>query len=147
MSDTMTREVLLALTPARYLANGFLQPDGTPRAELRTDWATAAATQLLAAEAAPQELAFTVEALRAVLPLHDEGPPDERATEAVDEALDVVAGLIRQDNNGGIVTWLRGCAAQVRQPDDLAALLLHVESVLKLYGLLASLSQPPSPES
>ncbi len=145
MSDEVTREALLALTPDVYLAQGFLAPDNEPWPELQGEWATAAATRLLLAEAAPQELGLTVEAYRQVLPMHDDEAAPEQATEALAEALPVVAQLIGQTNNEGIVTWARGCAAQVRQDGDIAALVLHMESTLKQYALLASLPQPPSP--
>jgi hypothetical protein len=135
---------MLALKPAQYLAGGFLESGGEPRAELQAEFATAAATQLLQAEASPQELGFTVEAFRQVLPMHDGKPPPLQALDALLEALTVVARLIRQPNNEGIVTWARDCAAQVRQSGDLPALVMHMEAVLKIYALLASLPQRPS---
>lgn len=139
-----SREELLALTPARYLSEGFLDEAGAPRPALRDDWATAAATQLLAAELAPQELTFTVEAFHIAVPMHADKPPPAQAMVALQDALETVRRMIRQPNNQGLVTWARDCALQVRRPGDVAAMEEHMRAVQRLYGLLASLPQPPS---
>jgi hypothetical protein len=135
-----TRGELLALTPDRYLASGYLDDNGQPRRELVTDYATAAATQLLAAELPAQELTFTYEALRFVLPNHD-GPPRERARAALAEALETVTRMTRQTKNEGLVRWLDSCVAGIRQPADIDALLQHVQAVLRLYTLIAAIPE------
>src|SRR5207244_10125624 len=109
-----TRDELLALTPARYLADGFVD-GGKPRPELQSTYATAAAQQLLAADRSPQEFAFTYEALKQSLPLHD-GPAPQRIRATLDEALETVRGMIRQPNNPGLTKWLNECAALVKTP-------------------------------
>ena len=140
--DAHRKDELLALTPARYLAGGFTDPAGRPRPELRSTYATAAATQLLRAELAPQELAFTFEALRQLLPLHGEGPAPRRVAEALEEALSTVARMIRQPNNQGLVTWSRDCAASIKKVADIEVLLDHMHAVLRQYAVLASLPPP-----
>ncbi|HEX5328066.1 MAG TPA: hypothetical protein VFW75_15475 [Acetobacteraceae bacterium] len=142
----MSREELLALTPDRYLSMGFLDRSGQPRPELLTETATAAATQLRAAELAPQEFAYTLEALRQLLPLQD-GTPRERITTALEEALATVGRMIRQPNNEGLVKWARDCAAQVTRTEDVDALLAHMQAVLRQYSVLATLPLPASSPS
>jgi hypothetical protein len=144
-----TRDELLALTPSHYLAGGYFDPSGQRRSELASDYATAAATQMLAAELPAQELSFTYEALRLALP-HHEGPPRETARAALDEALAVVARMIRQTNNEGLVKWLRECVAAIQKPEDIDALLQHIQAVLRLYTLIAAIPEPSdgsSPDS
>jgi hypothetical protein len=129
-----TREELLALTPAKYLAKGFVDGRGRPKPELQSEYATAAATQLLAGQLSPQELVFTFEALRQSLPLHSGAPP-KRIKAALDEALETVRGLIRQPNNPALDKWINACAAAVKKPADIDAFLAHLQAVLRLYSV------------
>ena len=135
-----SRGDLVALGPDRYLADGFHDASGAPRPELRGLYATAACTQLLDAELAPQELGFTFEALRLLLPQHDEGSPTVRLVAATREALETVARSIQQRNNRGLVTWLDACIRHVRTDADLDAFLDHMRAVTRQYALLAALS-------
>ena len=135
-----TRAQLLELTPALYLEDGFVDRAGKPRPELQTGYATAAGIQLLVAQLSPQELAFTLEALRQCLPLH-KGPVPQRVQAAIAEALDTVRGIIRQPNNPGLQKWINECATAVKQPADLEAFLLHFRAVLRQYSVIAA-SQP-----
>jgi len=139
------KDELLALTPARYLAGGYTDADGRPRPELLTSYATAAATQLLRAELAPQEFAFTFEALRQLLPMNADGAPRQRVEAALAEALTTVGRMIRQPNNEGLVSWSRECAAGIRQAGDIDLLLDHMQAVLRHYTVLASLPPPDAP--
>ncbi len=132
-----SREELLLLQPEIYLAEGFCDAAGRPRRELRTLWASAAATQLAARGVAPQELAFTYEALRILLP-ETSGAPPARAETALDDALAATARMIQQDNNEGLVVWLEDCVAAVRTEADLEALVQHVLAVLRLHSVAAS---------
>ena len=138
-----TRDELMALTPGRYLAAGYLDETGQPRAALSADYAIAAATQLGAADMPAQELAFTYEALRLLL----DGQDVDQARDALDEALATVVRMIRQTNNEGLVTWLGDCVAELRQPADIGALLGHIQAVLRLYAVIASLPEPSSDPS
>ena len=140
-----TRGELLALTPDRYLRDGYLDADGAVRAAFLDDYASAAAAQLIAAEASPQELSLTLEGIRQVLPLQH-GDPAARLGMALDESLQVVAGAIRQANNAGLVRWIRSCAAGVRTEADVAAFLDHVQASLRQHALLVAImaSQPLS---
>lgn len=135
-----SRKDLLALTPDRYLAGGFDDADA-----LAGEFASAAAAQLLEGEVAPQELAFTAAAFDETLEMHD-GTPREQAEAAINEALEVVARLIRQPNNERLAQWLEDCAAHVTKPGDLAALQAHLDAVLKQYTVVASFS-PEEPSS
>ena len=132
-----SREALLALTPDVYLADGYLDGVGAPRMALRTEWANAAATQMAENAVAVQELAFTYEAFRTILP-QTLGTAPERARMAMDDACAVVARFIGQDNNEGLVVWLEDCVAAVQRDEDLDALLQHVLAVLRLYSLINS---------
>jgi len=137
-----TREELLARTPDQYLADGFRDADGQVRRALLAGDAIAAATQLAAAEASPQEVAFTYEAIRALLPLH-EGDARARLDATLAEALATVARMIRQPNNEGLITWARTCAGFVRGDGDIEAFLAHMQAVLRLHALIA---YAPSPD-
>ena len=136
-----TRNELLALTPDRYLADGF-----GDLAALQGEFATAAANQLLEGGAPPQEVAFTASALEETMDLHD-GAPQDRAESAVQEALGVVARLIRQPNNERLAEWLEECAARVTQPGDVAAFLAHVDAVMKQYAVMSSFYSPEDSSS
>src|SRR5580765_1873477 len=138
--QSLTREDLLALTAARYLADGYTGPDGAMRRELTGTYATAASTQFLAAELSPQELELTAEAVRQILPMQS-GAPGERARATVDEALHLVANSIRQPSNEVMATWFHDCADAVRTRADLTAFLAHALAVERQYGLVANLSR------
>jgi hypothetical protein len=141
-----SRDELLALTPEHYLADGFLDAAGALRRELIGDAATAAATQLVAAGLSPQELAFTYEALRILLPRHAEGDARARIEAALGEALATVARMIRQPNNEGLVSWSRSCAAFVRRDAEIPAFLTHIQAVLRLHALIVNLPPPDAAE-
>lgn len=142
-----TRAELLALTPSKFLAEGWLDEGGAVRRPLTGEYATAVANQLLEGELSPQELAFTIEAIRQHLPLYS-GPPRERFAQALEAALETVARLIRQPNNESLVRWLQACAARVQAEKDIEALDAHMGAVLRQYAVLAAFSsEPASPPS
>ena len=132
-----TREELLELSATRYLADGWADDRGKPLAALQATYATAAATQFLAAEVSPQEFAFTFEALKLALPMHA-GTPSARIEGALDEALEVVRAMIRQPNHARLMQWLRDCAAAVKTAADIDAFLEHVMAVLRQYSVIAA---------
>lgn len=134
----LTRADLLRMTPARYLKVGYVTDAGKPRALLRTAFAAAASTQLLAAGVAPQELAFTAEALRQLLP-QCQGAPSVRLAAAMARAQPIVERMIGQAANPGLHAWLNGCAAPVATASDLDAFLAHLQAVQFQYGMLAGL--------
>jgi hypothetical protein len=138
-SGDLDRKTLLALTPAIYLAGGFRDAAGRPLPELRSTFATAAATQLEDAEASPQELGATVDALKVVLPLH-QGAAADRIAGASAEALYTVASMLEKDNNPGIARFLTACAERARSDEDIDALLLHAEAVVRQYALITALA-------
>ncbi len=141
-----SKDEFLRITPASFLAEGWRERDGAVRSGLLSVYATAVANQLLAGELPPQELAFTIEAIRLHLPLHP-GEPAERFAGALDESLQTVARMIRQPNNEGLVQWLQECARHVRSGQDLAALDAHMVAVLRQYGVVASFSEEASSSS
>jgi hypothetical protein len=130
-----TRDELLQLTPAVYLAEGYVDAEGAVRPELQSSYATAAATQLLAAELSPQELALTVEGVLQILPL-TEGSAEDRLHAALQESLLIVARAIRQANNGGLVNWLNECMIAVKSEADLDGFIAHIQAVRRLYALM-----------
>lgn len=135
-----TREELLALTPARYLEAGWDQR------ELTGEYATAACTQLAAAGLPPQELGFTLEAIKLLLPEHDDAPtPAAQLREAVDEALLTVARAIQQPNNEGLLKWLSECTAHVRTEADVEAFLAHMTAVNRQYSVSVALTPSDAP--
>jgi DNA-binding transcriptional MerR regulator len=144
--STTTREDLLRLTPDVYLADGYLAADGTPQRALIGEAASAAATQLRAAELAPQELGFTLEAIRQLLPLHDEPTVSERLHATLEEAAELVARTIGQPNNAGLWRWLNACAAPVGTAAELDAFLAHLDAVNRIYAMLVALEPEQSPE-
>jgi hypothetical protein len=139
MSET-TREELLELQPEDYLAPSFLGPDGAIRPELLASAAVAAATQLAEEETSPQEMAFTYESLRALLAMQDGSVENLEAL--VGEAFAMVGRMIRQPNNEGLVSWCLACIDFVRHEADMVAFLAHMQAVLRLLALLASLPPP-----
>lgn len=132
-----TREELLELSATRYLADGFVDRRGKPLAELQTTFATAAATQFLAVQLSPQELAFTYEALKQALPLHT-GTPSAQIQGALREALEVVRAMIKQPNNARLEQWLGECAAAVKTKADLDAFVEHLMAVLRQYTVIVA---------
>ena len=144
----LTRDELLALTPAIYLKDGFCGPSGAPLPALSGDFCVAAATQLGAAEMPAQEFAFTLEATRVLLEGQD-GDAAEAIHAAAVEALATVRRMIRQSNNEGLVEWLGECVAAVHSAEDIKALMTHMEAVARLYTVIASLPVPDvsSPDS
>lgn len=130
-----SRQELLALTPARYLANGWVTPDGSPLAYLAGVCALAAAAQLEAARVAPQEVGTTYEAFRRVLPYYAEDPVG-RLPMAAQEALELVASLLGQTNNPGLLAWLEPCVLAVKSENDLRAFMLHLNAVRQQYAAL-----------
>jgi len=144
--STTTREELLRLTPEVYLADGYLAPDGTLRRTLTGEAASAAATQLLAAELSPQELGLTVEAIRELLAVHGEPTPAERLQATLEEVVALVARIIQQPNNPGLWGWISACAAPVGTAEELEAFLAHLTAVNRLYTLLV-VAQPPEADA
>jgi hypothetical protein len=138
-----TRAELLALTPAKYLAQGLLDGNGKPRRELRGEFATAASTQFKEAELSPQELAFTYEALRQLVAMN-EAKSGPQFSDAVDAALETVGRMIKQPNNEGLAKWLQESAASIKRPADIDAFLAHMLAVLKQYSVIAASAPPPS---
>lgn len=136
--DSFDRSELLALTPLRYLANGFHSETGQLRPEFQGVFATAAAIQLEEAEASPQEFAATLEAFRQVLPLY-QARPRKRFSTARAEALETVAMMYAQPNNRGIVTWLDQCGTAIKTEDDIAAFIDHFVAVVRQYGVITAL--------
>lgn len=132
-----TRQELLELSASRYLSDGFIDPRGKPFAALQTTFATAAATQFLDAQLSPQELAFTYEALKQVLPLHA-GIPSARLREAIAEALEVVRAMVKQPNNARLKQWLGECSTYVKTKADLEVFLEHFMAVLRQYTVIVA---------
>ena len=130
------RAAYLRLTPSEYLKQGYCDPSGRPNRELFSTYATAACVQLEAAETSPQELSGTFEAIRQVLPWHNNPDPRQRLRDAVDEALQVASAMYNQPNNPGIVSWLENCADFVRTDRDIDAFLAHFNAVLRQYTVI-----------
>ena len=136
--QNLDRRTLLSLTPAKYLSGGYREPNGKARPELRSIFATAAATQLEVTETSPQELGATLEALRQVLPLH-EGLAPERIATAAEEALLTVGSMYKlESNNPGIVDFLKQCTAAVAAEDDIPVLLDHFQAVVRQYAIFVA---------
>ena len=132
----LTRADLMRMTPARYLKVGYVSEAGRPRALLQTAFAAAASTQLLAAGLAPQELGFTAEAIRQLLP-QCQGAPSVRLAAAMARARPIMERMIGQPPNPGLLGWLEDCAAPVATESDLVAFLAHLQAVQFQYGMLA----------
>ncbi len=138
------RAALRARTPEIYLRGGFCGADGRIRPELLDSEAVAVTTQLAETQLSPQEMAFTWEALRALLPMQD-GDAEARMRGGLAETLATVARMIRQPNNEGLVKWCLACAAFVRTEVDITAFLEHMRAAMRLYALIASLPPPVMP--
>lgn len=141
-----TRAELLLRTPDVYLADGWFDPSGQTRPELRGADATTAATQLIAAGVSSQEVGFVVAAFSLLLPEHDEPDVADRVHATLEEALETVARAIQQTSNEGFVEWLSACAARVDTEQDIGAFVAHLEAVNRQYALLVSMV-PDSPSS
>jgi hypothetical protein len=120
-----TRTQLLALTPQRYLANGYRDARGLARAELTTEWAIAAVEQLRAAgitAAALDPIVATAARTHSVTP----GAPP------------AAAKLIRE------------CLAQIKSDADWPPFAQHLAAVLALLALAEStveLNRQPTPRN
>lgn len=137
------RTALLALTPTKYLASGYRDATGKPRAELQSIFAIAAATQLQDTATSLHELAATWEAFKMVLALQS-GLPRARAVSAAAGALSAVASMYRIENNPGIGTWLNPCVAAVNTEDDLTAMIDHFQAVVRQYtGIVTAIARMP----
>ena len=132
-----TQDELLALTPARYLMAGYLDGRGVARPELQGTFATAAAAQLGHGELSPQEMSFTHEALQQTLPGHT-GPLPQRLVSALDEAFEVVHGMIQQPNNPSLKSWMQACATHVKTEAELEAFWGHLLAALRQYTAIAA---------
>lgn len=135
----LTRTDLLQITPARYLKAGYVTGGGKPRALLTSIFATAVGTQLLEAELAPQELAYTAEAIRQLLPVCA-GAPGPRLASAIRQSRPVLQRMLGQSCNQGLATWLDACAGRVIETADLVAFLAHLLAVQRQYALMASIT-------
>ncbi len=144
--DEYDRDDLLALTPAVYLQHGYRDERGVPLPDLTGLYATAAATQLEAAEASPDEVEATFEAFRQALPLY-EGAASERFAGAVGEGFEIVRMMMHgQDNNPGIARWLAACGAALQTEEDLQAFVEHFQAVARQYVLIQVLKRLEPPE-
>jgi hypothetical protein len=132
-----SREELLEPGAARHLAQGYTDAQGKPMAELQTTFATATATQFFASQLAPQELTFTFEALRQVLPMYTD-TPSAQIQGAVGEALETVRAMVNQPNNTRLVQWLGESSAAVKNETDVNAFLDHFMAVLRQYTVIAA---------
>ena len=139
-------ETPLDRTPDVYLRYGYRDTSGAIRPELLQDDAVNPAKQLELAEVAPQEMAFTFEALRLLLGVHS-GPADERFKAALGEALAIVQRMIQQPNNEGLATWCRGCAAHIHDEADIPAFLEHMLAVMRIYTIFTDLPPPDEASS
>jgi hypothetical protein len=137
MSD-IDQQQLLTMTPNVYLRRGFRWGNGERFPELNGIWATAASLQMENAEASPQELAFTLDALREVALLHR--PFDSNfVAEVTQEAIETVRGMIEQPNNRGIVRWIADCRPAIRNQRDFDDWLSHMQAVVRQYGTMIAM--------
>lgn len=144
---TTTRDLLLRLTPEVYLARGYLDANGSLHRLLKGEVATAVAMQLLQAELSPQEFGLTVEGLRQLLPLHEEPTVPERLHATLQEAVEVVARMIQQPNNGGLLQWISACATAVTNEAELGGFMEHLDAVNRHYAVLVASSPPDLPSA
>ncbi|MDB6122858.1 MAG: hypothetical protein JWQ71_1851 [Pedosphaera sp.] len=124
------------LKPADYLAKGFFVAPKKIQPELTGTYAFAAASQLERAEASPDELAATLEALKQILPTQSGDDAARKFGAAVQEALALVERMLNISNNIAIEGWLRECAKYVKTPEDIDAFLQHFQAVLLQYTAL-----------
>ncbi len=119
--ETVSREQLLALTPARYLVQGYRDDEGHARAELSTLWPLAAAEQLKAKQVTAQALE---QAIAKVAQAAHRG-----ATEAK-PLKDSVASVA-----GPAAEFVTSCVSAVRAAEDVPVMLQHLNQVLQLVAL------------
>ncbi len=124
--SSLSKPELLALTPKRFLAEGYRDARGVVRGELATLWAAAAVEQLRAAGVKAAELGPLVDRLLAAT-------RSAAATWAVSGRAELDA--VAREAKGGPSEWLDACVARVRQAEDLPGLKLHAGAVLRLLAL------------
>ena len=115
-----TRAELLALTPLRYLANGYRDANGLARAELTSQWAIAAVEQLRAAgitAAAFDPIVATAASAHRVVP----GAPPTAAT------------------------LVRDCLSRVSSDADWQPFTQHLGAVLALLALAEATVESEAP--
>lgn len=135
-SPSVDRATLRSVGPQRYLADGYLDADGQPRAELTAVWATAAAEQLLAGHLAVQELETTAEAFRQMFAYYEHRTPFDPSALAT-ESLDLVVQLLGQPNNPALLAWVEPCIAAVDGTPAFAAFMRHLRAVLLQYAAIS----------
>jgi hypothetical protein len=128
--EAMSREDLLALTPDRYLAGGYREPNGVERPQLKSLWALAAAEQLRQAGIHPTDLdPIVARVTTAALDVRGDLPIGEQ-----------LVGLERALATGGrplapIEKLMRGCLKAVRQHADWRPFAHHLGAILNLLAL------------
>ncbi|MDB5038956.1 MAG: hypothetical protein JWQ35_2484 [Bacteriovoracaceae bacterium] len=135
-NNSLDPNQLHKLKPADYLAKGFFISPKKIQPELTGTYAFAAATQFERAEASPDELAATFEALKQILPTRGDSDAAKKFGGAIQEALALVERMLKISNNIAIEGWLRQCANFVKTPEDIDAFLQHFQAVLLQYTAL-----------
>jgi hypothetical protein len=135
MNDT--REELLALTPAHYLADGYVDPEGAERPEFQGAYAHAACLQFFDAGLSPNDFTALAGALRAALPRFT-GTPYERANQAAMAAQHATPHAEPKDAADALTRWLTDCAAAVHTETDLHVFLAHLQAIEAHYPTLAA---------
>jgi hypothetical protein len=131
----ITPEQLLALTPQRYLAKGWLDANGQPLAPLSSGYALAACQQLLQAQVSPQEVGAVLSAFDILLPLYRD-TAHQRLPMVTEDALGSVRSTLGQTNHPGLLAWLEPCVLAVKTEADLAAFMAHLRAVTQQYAAL-----------
>lgn len=130
--ETLTREALQHMSTGTYLRAGFLEPGGEPRAPLQGMFALAAAAHL-------REYGTTPDALEAAItPVFQRARQlrTERDVHLLRDAL-----LEASVGESAAAQWLKACIRCVTTPDEVPALLLHVESTLRMLTTLGVLHE------
>lgn len=141
MPDDLNSAAMLSLRPSAYLKKGFFASPGKLQPELTGTAAFAVAQQLERAEASPDELVATYEALKQILAAAPTPSPEKFAA-AIDQALSLVEGMLKITNNLMIEGWLRECVPFVKSGADIAGFLEHFQAVTRQYAALIAVKNP-----
>jgi hypothetical protein len=130
------------LRPAAFLsARPLTLPDGRPNPAVNGKLCPAALRVFEKDELAPQELETFVEALRQLLPTHENGTPAERFAAATEEALELVARVLNKEPNRALERWAKEFIPFINSDADLNAALSHFQNTLALYTVVINLKQ------
>lgn len=141
---TITRKDYLAMTPDKYLKEGFFDIKGKLRPEMRGVYATAGAIQMEEFRVPPQELRVYWEALKESVG-GQEGSPAEKFRVAYFDAFETTFAILKKKADAHFIGWMTTCVDFVKTENDIKAFLDHLLAVVKQHAIFTALKVRSAP--